>query len=239
MSDEGVNTSMEAVGADHVEYDGQSTIHGPEEVVSAEQLQLIKARTMYQMVEDIDGGSAGKRRIIFLTNAQAELIARQENAIGIKRLVQALEIMPPKLIINIISSWGFSEFSRQCPWWQGGGAKDWNLGMVHNRSPFVTLDEEKRARERIDAFMLDVIIPLAAKTNAVILCEAVKQVITSEPGILELAVAREHVHASGTRAHHTLSMAGVCGISQPTSLRFPGPSKMEWKITLYDPLCHF
>ena len=194
MSDEGMTTRREEaaakpVGVDQMEYDGQSTIHEPEEAVSAEQLQLIKARTMYQMVEEIDGGSFGKRRIIFLTNAQAELIATQENAIGIKRLLQALEIPPPKLVINIISSWGFSEFSGQCPSWQGGGAKDWNLGMSHNRSPFVTMDEERKARERIDAFLLDVLIPLAAKTNAVILCEAVKQVSPRPPRVLCLQPA--------------------------------------------------
>ena len=48
--------------------------------------------------------------------------------------------------------------------------------MVHGRSPFATHDEERTALERIDAFMLDVIIPLAAKTNAVVVCEAVQTV---------------------------------------------------------------
>ena len=88
-------------------HDDQSTIFNAEEPVSREQLQLIKARTMYQMVEEIDGGAAlGKRKIIFLTNAQANLISTQPD--GIKRLIQALEIPSPKLVINIISSWGFS-----------------------------------------------------------------------------------------------------------------------------------
>jgi len=88
-------------------HDDQSTIFNAEEPVSQEQLQLIKARTMYQMVEEIDGGAAlGKRKIIFLTNAQANLISTQPD--GIKRLMQALEIPSPKLVINIISSWGFS-----------------------------------------------------------------------------------------------------------------------------------
>ena len=48
--------------------------------------------------------------------------------------------------------------------------------MVRGRSPFATHDEERTALERIDAFMLDVIIPLAAKTNAVVVCEAVQTV---------------------------------------------------------------
>lgn len=108
-TDASKNETLKASPSD-VEYEGQSTIYAAEEQVSQEQLQLIKARTMYQMVEEIDAGStiSGKRRIIFLTNAQADLIASQPEAIGIRRLVQALEILPPKLVINIISSWGFA-----------------------------------------------------------------------------------------------------------------------------------
>ncbi|MGB1598719.1 MAG: hypothetical protein ACPIOQ_38565 [Promethearchaeia archaeon] len=74
-----------------------------------QQLQLIKARTMYQMIEDVPGdGASAKRRVMFLTNAQAELIAMQPEAKGIRQLLQALEIPQPKLVINVLPSWGFS-----------------------------------------------------------------------------------------------------------------------------------
>lgn len=77
--------------------------------VSLEQLQLIKARTMYQMVEDIESSSScGRRRIIFLTNAQAELIGGQPDGVGIQRLMQALEIPQPKLVISVLNCWGFA-----------------------------------------------------------------------------------------------------------------------------------
>ena len=39
------------------------------------QLQIIKARTMFEMVEDIDGGT---RKILFLTTPQAELLSRTD-----------------------------------------------------------------------------------------------------------------------------------------------------------------
>ena len=48
---------------------------------------------------------------------------------------------------------------------------------MHLRSPFLELEDERAARERIDAFFLETVIPLAAKTNAVVVCEAVKQVL--------------------------------------------------------------
>ena len=59
--------------------------------------------------------------------------------------------------------------------WEGSGLTKTGstLGMVHNRSPFTSLEEEREAREKVDAFCLDVVLPLAAKTNALILCEAV------------------------------------------------------------------
>eukprot|EP00802_Teleaulax_amphioxeia_P004721 Tamp_04725.p1 GENE.Tamp_04725~~Tamp_04725.p1 ORF type:complete len:860 (-),score=122.47 Tamp_04725:284-2863(-) len=144
------------------------------------------------MVEDIDNASgSGRRRIIFLTNAQAELIATQPDAIGIKRLIQALEIPKPKLVISIISSWGFAEFTA-CQGtpdgnrWEGASADAWKRGMVQGRSPFVSEADERRAREGINNFMRSVIIPLAAKTNAIILCEAVEQVCILSAALREM-----------------------------------------------------
>ena len=109
-------------------------------------------RGWVQMVEDIDNASgSGRRRIIFLTNAQAELIATQPDAIGIKRLIQALEIPKPKLVISIISSWGFAEFTA-CQGtpdgnrWEGASADAWKRGMVQGRSPFVSEADERSER---------------------------------------------------------------------------------------------
>ena len=92
-----------------------STIWGAEEV-SLEQLQLIKTRTMYQMVEDIEPCSSvgDRRRIMFLTNTQADLIGGQPDGVGIKRLIQALEIPKPKLMISILNVWGFAGDSTHC-----------------------------------------------------------------------------------------------------------------------------
>ena len=86
--------------------DGASTIMD-EEVVGKEELQMIKARTMFQMTEELHGvGDSGRKRLLFLTNSQAELIASSEASM--QKMLDALEIPRPKLVINLIASAGHS-----------------------------------------------------------------------------------------------------------------------------------
>jgi len=81
----------------------------------------------------------------------------------------------PKLVINLLPSWGFAEYSASGPKFKDGVPKDSVMGMVHGKSPFTTVDEETAARARLDTFMIDVIIPIAVKTSALIVCEATAQ----------------------------------------------------------------
>ena len=53
-----------------------------DEAVSNEQLQMIKARTMFQMVEEIEGGTAeASRKMLFLSNAQADYLCSSPDSL--------------------------------------------------------------------------------------------------------------------------------------------------------------
>ena len=52
-------------------------------------------------------------------------------------------------------------------------AHGWAAGIVQGRAPFLSTEDERLAEGKIDSFMADVLIPLAAQTNAVVLCNAI------------------------------------------------------------------
>ena len=138
-----------------------------DEDISREQLQIIKARTMYNMVEEVDDG---KCKLLFLTNPQADLIASSPESV--QKMLDALEIPKPSLVIELIKSWGLGGSTRiLAP--ELYAAERWCAGLKHDNASFLSREEESAAEARIDMFMADVIIPLAAQTNAVVLCNAV------------------------------------------------------------------
>lgn len=47
-----------------------------------------------------------------------------------------------------------------------------DAGIVDGRAAFADLAGERRAEERLDRFMSEVLIPLAAQTNAIVFCNA-------------------------------------------------------------------
>mgnify|MGYP001234092582 CR=1 FL=1 len=80
-----------------------------EEEMSRESMAIIKAKTMYEMVQQLANPSgAGERRLLFLTNPQADLIATTEG--GIENMLNALEVQPHKLVINFLASAGFEDY---------------------------------------------------------------------------------------------------------------------------------
>eukprot|EP00931_Biecheleriopsis_adriatica_P105153 TRINITY_DN79725_c0_g1_i1.p1 TRINITY_DN79725_c0_g1~~TRINITY_DN79725_c0_g1_i1.p1 ORF type:complete len:938 (+),score=120.38 TRINITY_DN79725_c0_g1_i1:158-2971(+) len=128
-----------------------------------EQLQMIKARTMYQMVENIDENC----RLVFLTNPQADLLASSTSIL--KKMLDVLDVPKPKLVINLLKCPCYGDFHRA----HDCRVADSHPGLVYGAPAFLSHDEERKALERIDRFMKDVLLPLAASTNAIILCEAV------------------------------------------------------------------
>ena len=133
------------------------------------QLQIIKARTMFEMVEDIDGGT---RKILFLTTPQAELLSSTDSAL--EKMMDALEVPrtgpdSPKLVINLLMSLGFgNQLNDTYPPTESGPP----VGAKRRVAPFLSPQEEAAAEERIDCFMTDVVIPLAARTNAIVIANA-------------------------------------------------------------------
>jgi hypothetical protein len=129
---------------------------------------------MYGMVDEIDGG----KKVLFLTNAQADLLASSGESLD--KMLQILEVpgfgssskpasrgstRGPKLVINLIRSMGFeNQLNDHVP----VDDKDYK----RQRPPFQTEQDEKQAEERIDCFMSETLIPLAERTNAVILTNA-------------------------------------------------------------------
>ena len=147
--------------------------------LSREQLQMMKARTMFEMVEEIPiPNKPEKAKLLLLTNPQAELIAA--SASSLQKMIDAFEVPKPKLVINLLRSQGFRRYLHS---WlpvvfaedmvHGGHAKDASTaGYVGDSPPFLSADEEREAVERIDIFMSDVLLPLAARTNAVVFLSA-------------------------------------------------------------------
>ena len=124
---------------------------------------------MYNMVEELDNG----QKLLFLTNKQAELIATDTDAL--QKMLDALEVDKPGLVIDLIKSPGFVEFTKLC---DPIGVEFQRLGelagVVHGYGPFKTSGEERDVSRCLDEFMSKTLIPLAASNNAVVLCAAVQ-----------------------------------------------------------------
>ena len=142
--------------------------------LSREKLQMIKAKTMYEMVEEIEL-RAGPCRLLFLSNMQAELIASSNDSL--QKMLDVLEIPKPQLVINLLASYGFGEQVKIVAEGGYGDVGDiqstWAAGLVRDGAAFESAEAERAAEDRIDQFMADVIIPLAAQTNAIIITNAI------------------------------------------------------------------
>ena len=150
--------------------DGASTVVD-DETIGKEELQMIKARTMFQMTEELNGVGehTGRKRLLFLTNSQAELIASSEASM--QKMLEALEIPRPKLVIDLLKSQGHSEYIvKSVDAHALLGTED--AGLLPDKGSFASADEEQKALAKLDHFMASVILPLAAQTNAIIFCNA-------------------------------------------------------------------
>ena len=114
------------------------------------------------MVEEIDDG---KCKLLFLTNPQADLISSTSESV--QKMLDALEVQKPSLVIELLSSSGFRAYTTICD------PSVYNLygkfaGIVGSQPPFLTRDDEREAEAKLDMFMVNVLIPLAAQTHAVV-----------------------------------------------------------------------
>ena len=233
-----------------------------EEEFSREQLQMIKARTMFQMVEELEGGSADttrkyaetkarttdrhnqclarhsrprapcRHRLLFLTNPQAELLA--SSSASLQQMLNALQLPKPKLVINLLMSQGFNEYcsSYDEAWAQVASAGP-AAGVIKDRPPFLDSAAEKSAEEQIDRFMAEVLIPLAAQTNAIVLCSA-----TPNTCILSASLTRMYAVERakwGARAPFTIISATAavqalyCNPDEQTTWREIRKASRAWR----------
>ena len=134
------------------------------EAKAADELQLIKAKTMYEMLNEVDAN----RSVLFLTNAQAEVLASSPQSL--QKMLDVFELPRPKMVINLIESAGFSNQlnNTQKVTTKKGDEK-------RNRPPFLNTEDERKAEDQLDCFMADVLIPLAARTSAIVLVNAMSQ----------------------------------------------------------------
>ena len=141
-----------------------------DEIIGKEELQMIKARTMFQMTEELNGVGehTGRKRLLFLTNSQAELIASSEASM--QKMLEALEIPRPKLVIDLLCSQGHTEYILKALDPDDLGAA--TAGLLRDKGSFASCDSEQKSSAKLDHFMASVILPLAAQTNAIIFCNA-------------------------------------------------------------------
>ena len=123
---------------------------------------------MTEEVPDDVGG--GRKRLLFLTNSQAELIS--DSSASLQKMLDALEIPRPKLVINLLVSQGSTDYVTNEILGELADLAKSDAGLIPHRGPFAGPDEERQMIEMLDHFMETVILPLAAQTNAFILCNA-------------------------------------------------------------------
>jgi len=136
------------------------------------ELERVKAMTMYDMIEEIQPAGNRWKKLLFLTGDQAEMIT--QNPLSLELLLEKFDVGTPQLVINLLESGGFGDWTRQRPAesWRQLNLR-WAPGVFHGVAPFATIAEERAAEYRVDLFMADILIPLAAQTHAVIICCAI------------------------------------------------------------------
>ena len=138
-----------------------------DEAANINDLQLIKARTMFNMVEEV---GETRCKLLFLTNPQADLISKSPT--NVQKMLDALEVGKPSLVIDLLKSCGGTSHTKILPISTAKLLEQGFLGVVPNRGPYLDSAASLDSKAQLDLFMSDVLIPLAAQTNAIVLCSA-------------------------------------------------------------------
>ena len=220
-TDEDANTEGLDPGL-HVE-DGIDTasVFAEDDKFTQENFEEIKARTMHNMIEDVSSG----QKLLFLTNAQANLLASPEN---IPKLMGPTGLDPkhdPKLLI--VLQWD-GDSRRHFSTFPQNGA--FPTKEMRQNGPFETADEGRAAETRLDNFMREVLIPLAVQTNAVILCDAVHQFELSASFLRMVSVQRASFGATVRVQRPRLALPA----SWVARLASPARSLVDCSLTVID-----
>ena len=112
-----------------------------EEPADDNDVDVIKAKTMYKMVDTVSG-SNGLRRVCFLSSPQAAIVARSKEATA--RMLESFGVDNPRLVVRLQSG---------------------TFGEVDPANE----KKNEKAIAKLTEFMCDVLLPLCAKYNAVII----------------------------------------------------------------------
>ena len=158
------------------------------------EIEIVRAKTMHQMVDSIADGPNDFKKIIYLTNLQANVISSELQ--NVVKLLDAFELPPScKLVIRFLPVSGgshmidngmlsaFRALKRDQNY-----AQEWRKLLRRQAQsvpgfgqevlpipPFLNeVDDQAEAEWGIESFMRDVLVPLAAETNALVVGSAFK-----------------------------------------------------------------
>jgi hypothetical protein len=127
------------------------------------ELDDIKVKTMFQMVEDVDistGGLAIKKKFLFLTNKQAASF----NTTNMDNVLQALELKESHFVIRLVPSLqGMAQF-------KGHQERRGTIDEKYTMPPTLNEDDCNRTESQLVLFIKKCILPVAMQTRALILC---------------------------------------------------------------------
>ena len=133
-----------------------------EKLEHLEELDDIKVKTMYQMVEDIEISSGGRsisKKFLYLTNKQAAF-----NATNMDNVLQALELPESHFVIRLVPSFmGRAEYEAHL---ERRGRIDERLSLP----PLFDESDAHRSESQLILFIKNCILPVAMQTRALILC---------------------------------------------------------------------
>ena len=127
-------------------------------------INFIKAKTMFGIVDEVYDERGGGQRVLFLSPRQTSLIAKDVTAIR-RMLFEGFEAPMPGLIIQLLFSPGFT-------------------------SPGPHDEAMYNVSKRLDHFMNEVLIPLAAENHAIVFVNADRSCGLSESFIRVAALMR-------------------------------------------------
>ena len=146
-----------------------------EEDLSREQFDVMKAQTMYGMVDLL---ADGETKLMFITNKQCEQIVK--NPASLQKMFEVLDVGKPRLVISLLESRGMQGFTQALgPTASSFANKGWGAGLKYGSVPYASKEEEQLAQSRIDMFMSEVLLPLAMQTQAVILSKAFTRAVSA------------------------------------------------------------
>ena len=128
-----------------------------------EELDEIKIKTMYEMVEDIKITSAGftsTKKFLYLTNKQASTF----NAGNMENVLSALELPESHFVIRCLPAWR-GEDSLHAHTEEHGTVAE----VLEGKPPEISLHDSNMTEAQISLFVKQCILPVAMQTRALIL----------------------------------------------------------------------